>query len=96
MPVTHIVLLRWASDDPVPGSAVREAIRGLPAVIPSIRDLREGPSSSPEGLEGGYEYGFVMTFDDEAARDAYLVHPAHLPVAEQIGRASAAVLVYDV
>ena len=37
-----------------------------------------------------------MTFADQAARDTYLTHPAHLPVAELIGRAAESVLVFDI
>ena len=32
----------------------------------------EGHSSSPEGLEDGYDYGFVVTFATAQARDAYI------------------------
>jgi hypothetical protein len=97
MPVTHVVLITWADHADGPArQAVREAIRSLEHRIPGIDDLREGESISPEGLESGFEYGFVITFPDAAARDAYLPHPEHLAVAEEIRRSSAKVLVFDI
>lgn len=45
--------------------------------IDGIEDYVSGPNSSPEGLAQGFTHGFVMTFQDAAARDAYLPHPQH-------------------
>ena len=94
--VLHVVLVRWRADT---GDAAREGVRsgvrGLATAVPGIIDLEEGPSVSPEGLEQGNDYGFVVTFDDAAARDAYLPHPAHVVVGEAIGRAAERVTVFD-
>jgi hypothetical protein len=96
MAITHVVLIQWKTDDPVRRDAVRTAISTLPEQIPEIRELRAGESNSPEGLEQGFEYGFVMSFDTPEDRDTYLFHPAHLPVADLIGRSAERVLVFDV
>jgi hypothetical protein len=97
MPVTHVVLITWADHTDGPARhAVRQAIRSLQHRVPGVDDLREGESISPEGLESGFEYGFVITFPDAAARDAYLPPPEHLAVAEEIGRSAAKVLVFDI
>jgi hypothetical protein len=45
--------------------------------VPGIEDYVSGPNTSPEGKSQGYTHGFVMTFTDAAARDAYLPHPDH-------------------
>jgi hypothetical protein len=45
--------------------------------VPGIEDYVSGPNTSPEGQSQGYTHGFVMTFTDAAARDAYLPHPDH-------------------
>jgi len=45
--------------------------------VPGIEDYVAGLNNSPEGLNKGYTHGFVMTFTDAAARDAYLPHPEH-------------------
>lgn len=95
--VIHVVLVRWRGDaDAGAREAVRAGVRGLRRAIPGVLAIEEGPSVSPEGLEQGNEYGFVVTFQDAAARDAYLPHPAHLVVAEAIGRATERVTVFDV
>jgi len=64
--------------------AIYDAIAALKNVIPGILDLKYGPNVSPEGLNGGFLDGFVVTFENPEARDAYLVHPEHLVVGERI------------
>jgi hypothetical protein len=46
-------------------------------LVPGYLSVNIGPNVSPEGLGRGYTDGFVIDFTDAAARDAYLVHPAH-------------------
>jgi len=95
--VLHVVLVQWRPDSATEDrEAVRAAVRGMEHRIPGIIALEEGPSISPEGLERGHDYGFVVTFDDAAARDAYLPHPEHLAAADRIGAAAAQVTVFDV
>ena len=45
--------------------------------IEGIEDYVSGMNNSPENLNQGYTHGFVMTFTDVAARDAYIAHPDH-------------------
>jgi hypothetical protein len=59
--------------------------------VPGIEDYVAGANNSPEGLNKGYTHGFVMTFTDAAARDAYIPHPEHervkttvIPLIEEI------------
>jgi hypothetical protein len=54
------------------------------------------PAPSPEGLEDGYHYGFIVTFATPQARDAYLNDPNHRPVAEAIGAAAERIVVFDI
>ena len=75
---------------------VRPALRDLADTIPGISGLVEGHSTSPEGLEDGHDYGFVLTFDSAEARDAYLPDPRHQVVAEEIGRYAQRVVVFDI
>jgi hypothetical protein len=95
--VVHVVLVRWrAGADGDAREAVRAGVRGLASAVPGVLGIEEGPSVSPEGLEQGHGYGFVVTFADAAARDAYLPHPAHVEVADAIGRAADGVTVFDI
>jgi hypothetical protein len=94
--VTHIVLVAWKSGAGARAEElVRPAARGFIDSIPGVLAVTEGPSSSPEGLENGYEYGLVVTFASPSARVVYLDHPAHRPVAEAIGAAAERIVVFD-
>jgi len=97
MTVTHIVLVRWSPDaDDRQREEVRARVRALQHLVEGVASLVEGPSTSPEGLEHGFDYGFVVTFVDEDARDHYLPHPEHVPVGRLIGEAAAEVVVFDI
>lgn len=75
------------------------AVAALKSFIPGMVDFKAGPNESPEGLGHGFQHGFVVTFTDAAARDAYLVHPEHVKVGDKIVAATdgglEGVLVYD-
>lgn len=75
--VKHVVLLRFKQVEQSRIDEVMAELAGLKDRIPGILDYSGGRNSSTEGLNQGFEYGFVMTFADEAARDAYLPHPIH-------------------
>ena len=45
--------------------------------IEGVEDYVSGANISPEGLNQGFTHGFVMTFKDVAARDAYLPNAEH-------------------
>ena len=45
--------------------------------VPGIEEYVAGANNSQEGMNKGYTHGFVMTFTDAAARDAYIPHPEH-------------------
>ena len=95
--VVHVVLVEWGADTPDSvKEAARDAARGFPSQIEGVLSVVEGPSVSPEGLEGGLDYGLVITFADAAARDAYLPHPVHRVLGDLIGQHSARVIVYDI
>ncbi|WP_210479221.1 Dabb family protein [Naasia sp. SYSU D00948] len=94
--VIHVVLVEWRDDVSADAQErVREAARAMVGRIPGILRLDEGPSVSPEGLEQGFEWGLVITFDSEEARDGYLPHPVHRVLAEQIGAGAERVVVFD-
>ena len=63
--------------------------------IPGVRQFEWGPNVSAEGLDDGFTDCFTLTFDDAAARDVYLTHPAHLAFVEQLKPWLGRVLVFD-
>ncbi len=54
-----------------------------------------GVNSSPEGLNKGASHCFTLTFASDAARDAYLPHPAHTAFAEWVSTWLDSVTVVD-
>ncbi len=76
--VYHVVLVKFRSDaSPSERAAIYADLNALRDVVDGLETTKFGPNISPEGLNRGYNDGFVMGFRDEVARDAYLEHPAH-------------------
>jgi hypothetical protein len=97
MTTTHVVLVSWrAGEADRAEEVVRPLVAGFTDSIPDVLGVVEGRSSSPEGLEGGYDYALIVTFASSQARDVYLDHPAHQPVGEAIRAHSERVVVFDV
>jgi len=95
--IDHVVLLALrAGVAEADLSSFGQLLAGLPERIDGIESVRFGSSSSPEGLEQGYDYAFLITFTDEQARDRYLPHPEHVPVSAMARQLSEQVLVFDV
>jgi hypothetical protein len=83
--ITHLVLLRVKKDAPKKDvDRVFASLAGLKGKIPGLLTFSGGAYSSGEGLSRGYTHGFSMTFSDAAARDAYLPHPEHEKVKQQV------------
>lgn len=76
--IRHCVFVRFRAD--VPADERKAIYADLGALVGQIDGLVSadfGPNVSPEGLGKGFDDGFIMDLADEAARDRYLVHPAH-------------------
>lgn len=94
--VKHIALIKFkdgTSEDQI--NNLFDQILDLTENVDGIIDYVAGPNSSPEGLNQGLTHGFIMTFTDAAARDAYLPHPEHQKVKEAILPLADSVLVFD-
>jgi hypothetical protein len=76
--IHHVVLLRIK---PRTSKAVLDktfaAIGAMKKHVKGLKSFEWGPYSSTEGLNKGFNYGFVMTFTTAKERDNYLVHPEH-------------------
>lgn len=96
-PVIHVVLVRWKAEaDPDAVLEIAQRAREFPETIPGVLTVHCGPNTSPEGLGGGFEWALVVGFTNSSARDDYLPHAAHRPVAELITLRAAQVVVFDV
>jgi hypothetical protein len=96
MPVVHVVLIAWKPDATSERrQQARTQAQAFGERIPGILTVVEGPSVSPEGLERGHDYALVITFADEAARDAYLPHPVHREFVALLDGWTTEVTVYD-
>ena len=88
----HVVLFKF-KESATQGQidAVVKGFGELPQKIDAIHDYEWGTNNSPEDHAMGYTHCFLVTFKSEAARDAYLPHPAHqafvkvlLPILEEV------------
>jgi len=94
--VKHVALIKFkASASPALVNELWNEIKRLPSLVPGITDFTGGLNNSPEGLNQGITHGFVMTFKDAAARDAYLPHPEHEQVKAKVLPHFESVVVFD-
>jgi quinol monooxygenase YgiN len=92
----HLVLLRFKPAAGAPAIAdIAQAFVALRDQIAGVRDIEWGSDVSPEGLAKGFTHAFLLSFDDAAARDAYLPHPAHQAFVERLKPLVDDVLVVD-
>ena len=76
--IRHCVFVKFRAEI-TPGQRA-EIYAGLNALVGQIEGLVSadfGPNISPEGQSKGFNDGFIMDLADDAARDRYLVDPAH-------------------
>ena len=74
----HVVLFSFKTTTTLEQLQQIEAtFAALPEQIDVIHAFEWGTDVSVENLSQGYSHCFLVTFLDEAGRDAYLPHPAH-------------------
>ncbi len=78
----HTVLLKL-SDETTDAQmrTICEALAGLPAAIPEIRNYTIGTNAGDR--PDNYDIAVIGDFDDKAAYQAYADHPDHLGVIQQ-------------
>lgn len=92
----HVVLFGFTPEaTPADIDAVVARFCALKGLVPGVEALEWGRDVSPEGLAQGHSHAFTLTFATEAARDAYLPHPAHQAFVAFIGPFVARALVVD-
>ncbi len=74
----HAVFFKFNDDaDPDAVKKVEQAFAALPSKIDAIKGFEWGTNNSPEKHDDGFTHCFMVTFDSEDGRTAYLPHPAH-------------------
>jgi len=94
--VKHIVLLKFkegTTEEQI--TKFFEGLLDLSETVPGIDDYVSGINCSTEGYSQGMTHGFIMTFSNVAARDAYVVHPEHERVKAMLLTMAESVLAFD-
>ena len=92
----HVVSFKFTPDaTEAQVNALISAFEGLQNDIPQIKAFEWGLNNSPEGLDKGMTYVFLLTFENAQARDEYLPHPAHKAFGEKHGGIIADAIVVD-
>src|SRR5436190_14721655 len=92
----HVVMYKFK--DTVHAAQVQEVIdtfAGLPKKIDTIIGFEAGTNVSKEGKSDGFTHAFVVTFKNEADRDAYIAHPAHDAYVKVVRDRREKVIVFD-
>ena len=77
-PLQHAVFLKFKDDaDPAEIQKVEKAFAALPSKIDQIKAFEWGTNNSPETNDDGFTHCFMLSFDSEEGRKAYLPHPDH-------------------
>ena len=74
----HVVAFKFketATADQI--KAIEDGFRALKTKIPHVVSIEWGTNVSPEKFAKGFTHGFIVTFNSDKDRDAYLVHPEH-------------------
>jgi hypothetical protein len=92
----HVVSLKFkAGSDKAEIKKVENAFRDLKNKIPGIVSLEWGTNVSPENHAKGFTHCFILGFQSEKDRDAYLAHPEHKKFGKLLGPVMDDVFVID-
>src|SRR3954463_13856805 len=92
----HVVAIKFkeaTSKDQI--KTVETAFRDLKKKVKEVNSLKWGTNVSPEKHDKGFTHCFVLTFNSEKDRDAYLVHEDHKAFGQVLGPVMADVMVLD-
>ena len=83
--IKHIVLLKLANTttDAQIASAMQKLHNLKNGPIPQIKSFTHGKNCSIENLHQGFNYGFIISFENSIDRDYYVEHAAHKKIATE-------------
>lgn len=83
--IKHIVLFKFSVT--ASEKQIEQALAKLGNLknisIPQIKSFSFGKNCSPENLNKGFSYAFIMEFFNEKDREDYLNHPDHIRIASE-------------
>lgn len=83
MSFLHVALFRWQPG--VTAEHVAEITRSLGALAETLAGCESYACGADLGLrENSFDYGVVAAFESKGAWQAYVEHPEHVRVAEQL------------
>nr|WP_315160565.1 Dabb family protein [uncultured Flavobacterium sp.] len=92
----HVVLFGWQEGtDAAYINTIVTAFSNLPKKIAVVKAFEWGTNNSPENLNKGLTHCFMLTFNTEADRDAYLIHPDHKAFTTLLNASLDKVTVFD-
>lgn len=56
----------------------------LARLIDGALDVKYGPNCSFQGLHGGFHDGFIVTLESDEALEAFVTHPLHEEIDDQL------------
>jgi stress responsive alpha/beta barrel protein len=92
----HVVSLKFkqgATQDQI--KQVEEAFAALKDKVPGVVVMTWGTNVSPEKHDKGFTHCFILAFDSDKDRDAYLAHPEHKAFGKVLGPVLGDVFVLD-
>lgn len=94
--IRHILLIKFKlSADPSKIEQAKALFESMPAKIAGIDSVEWGLNDSPEMLNKEFTHAVLMTFVNEAAREAYLPHPEHEALKQVFVPLIADIIVFD-
>jgi hypothetical protein len=92
----HVVCFKFKSSAaPQDIKKVEEAFKELKQKIPQVVSLEWGTNVSPEQRNKGFTHCFLLSFNSDKDRDAYLEHPEHKAFGKIVGPVLEDVFVID-
>lgn len=86
-PVRHLVVFKYKADATAEQIAeATNAFKALKDKIPGIVSFEDGANISTEKKDLGFNHVYMLTFENVAARDAYLPHPDHEKFGQLLGK----------
>lgn len=83
--IRHIVLLKFRpAITQIQKLMLYGRLQTLCEELDKAHDFRAGPNVSQEGFEQGFTEGFTIDFEDETALNAYLHHPTHQEIGQDL------------